>query len=396
MQILNLSANVAQSAIRRMLLYVLFLVGVSCYQSAAFAGSACIPFGYGTNAGASPETRFLATGAVAVKKLLYQRTWTPPLSTTDCITDPNASFFIAPDFSGTIFNTIYGRTATAVANGVQIEFEANDDATAFGINEPLFTIKYTTTMVCGNGGGLTVAPDSTRAGFVISGINSSGCDGNYLVTYDIKVWQAATTTFPSVTKSKQMGERGFREIHEMRHGSGAKAYIRGAPLNNSDKHTFVTHIGCTVSIPSGSSISLPNTSLANIANNPGLSARYFDVTLTNCQGGNVAPPLGVRLTWRFVSVDPNDTKLMTNSDARPSAAKNIGLRMYIVGASGFSRPVTHQLPLNSFYSLPTDPSSIVTIRHFVQYDLTLDGVADRATVQPGQFSAQAQLFVQYQ
>jgi hypothetical protein len=396
MQLLHLSAKQAPAAMRRMLFYVLFWVLGSSYQGAAFAGNACMPFGYGTGAGSSPVTSFIATRQVSTKKLLFQRTWTPPLSTTACIADTNASFFIAPDFSGTIFNTNYRRVATQITNGVQIEFEANDDATVFGISQPLFTIKYTTTMVCGRSGVLTVAADSTGTGFIISGINSrAGCDGNYLVTYDIQVWQAATTSFPSLTTSAVLGGPGFKEFHEMRDDRGNKAFGRSGSLGNSMNNSFVANVGCTVSIDN-SSITLPTTTVANIRNNPGLSTSYFDITLKNCQGGNLNPPLGVMLTWRFMSVHPSDATLLTNGDTSSAAAKNIALKMFWIGPARVNRIITHQLPISSGYSLPTDSSSVLTIRHFVQYDLTPEGRADNSIVQPGRFAGQAQLFVQYQ
>jgi len=363
------------------------------FHGAAVAadGTACMPWGYGVNAGALPLTNsFVATARVSTKKLLYQRTWIPPQSTQDCTIDENVRFFIYPDFSGTIFATKYRRRAEGTGNEVKVIFESDDDQTGFGINETLFTIVYTTTMAC-SAGAMSVSPDPTNRGFIIYGINArAGCNGNYVVTYDIQVWQAATASFPSKVKSQILGGQGFRQLHVLQDSAGVRIYSRGGILNNSQTYSLVAKVGCSVSIAS-STIALPTYLVPSILNNPGGSATPFDVKLENCQSGSGTP--GVWLTWRFIAVHPTDSTMLLNSESGASPAKNIALNLYFYDQNSVKKIISHQLPLNTGYRLDS-PSKV--LRHSAQYVVTPEGQADNNSIQPGKFSGQAQLFVQYQ
>jgi type 1 fimbria pilin len=393
MQICCLCTFLTNWAPSRVVYCLLLLLGTVGFHGAALAanGEACMPFGYGTNAGTLPSTNsFVATTRVSTKKLLYQRTWTPTQSNVGCTTDENARFFIYPDFSGTIFKNPYRRRAEGSGNQVKVIFESDDDQTGFGINESLFTLIYTTTMACSSGG-LSVMPDQDNRGFVIYGINSrTRCNGNYVVTYDIQVWQAATTSFPSMGMSQTLGVPGFKQQHYLQDGTGAKIYSRGGTLIGSETYSFVAKVGCSVSI-SSSSITLPTYRIPSILDNPSGSATPFEVSLTNCQTGSGAP--SVWLTWRFTAAHPTDSKALLNSDSGSSPARNIALNMYFVDQNSIKKPISHQVPLDTGYKLDS-PSKV--LRHFVQYGVTPEGRADKQSIQPGRLSGQAQLFVQYQ
>ena len=360
----------------------------------SLAATACIPYGYGTTPSPTPLTTFAATAKLDTKKLLYQRSWTSALG-PECTQDPRARFFVAPDFSGTNFR-VANRQSASVAQGVKISFEALDDASKFGITEALFSIVYTATIVCTNGAPLGVAPDSTGTGFVITGINAEGgCAGKYVVTYDIQVWQVPTQTFPTGARFVILGGFGFRLVNELQTETGGQLVARSGTLANSPFFRFVANVGCVVSVPS-TSISLPDTTLDSIKNPAPTNRTYFDVTLANCQGGSNSAPLAVMLIWRFSAPHPSDATLMVNGDTTSDAAKNVALRMFVLGLDSSVKPIEHQVPVDSGRKLPRDAGGPMVLRHFVQYALTPEGQADANVLSAGKFSGQAQLFVQYQ
>ena len=359
------------------------------------AGTACIPYGYGTTPSATPVITFAAMAKVDTKKLLYQRNWISALVQTECTQDANARLYMAPDFSAPYFRVV-NRQSASVSQGVKISFEALDDASKFRIPEALFSIVYTTTIVCTNGAPLGVAPDSTGAGFVITGINAEGgCAGKYVVTYDIQVWQVPTQTFPTGATFVTLGGLGFRLVNELQTETGGLLFARSGALANSSFFRLVANVGCVVSVPS-TSISLPDTTLDSIKNPAPTNRTYFDVTLANCQGGSNSAPLAVMLIWRFSAPHPSDATLMVNGDTTSDAAKNVALRMFVLGLDSSVKPIEHQVPVDSGRKLPRDAGGPMVLRHFVQYALTPEGQADANVLSAGKFSGQAQLFVQYQ
>lgn len=370
---------------------MLLLCCLPSLQAQAQVTSACMPFGFGTLAGRSPVTSFAAEGIVSTRKLLYQRAWTPPLSRYDCITDPDAKLSLTPELSGT--NFVFARKSFfMLRNGVKVVLESDDDKSALGISESLFTIAYSTTITCNNGNPLAV--EDVPIGYIVKGINAPmGCAGDFVVTYDISVWQAATSVFPSQFKSFTLGGVGFAQRHQMQYGNGVNAYSRGGSLNNSPSFVFLVKIGCTVSIDNAN-INLPTLTVNNLKNNPETSATYFNVRLRNCSSGDGAARR-IFLTWRFLTVHPRDWTLMVNSATSPNDGKNFGLKMFYQYSSS-TGAITHQLPVGTGVALPSTNVEILTLRHFVQYALTPEALLDPSIITPGRFSAQAQLFVQYQ
>lgn len=401
MQIWLLCTFLTNSATRRVLCCLLLLLGTVGFHSAALAanGEACMPWGFGVNNGSPPSSNFTAKGPVTTQIVRYRYAWQPPLPQTgdNCIRDSDASLYIYPDFSGTFFNAGYSSQANLVTNGVELIFEAYDDKTKFGISQSLFSIKYTTTIVC-PGGALTLLKQGF--GYLISGINSpapAGCNGNYVVTYDIQVLQAPTTQFPTTTKSVQL-TGGFKQYHELRDKTGNRFKFRAAILDNSNLDNFVTQVACTVDV-SSTNITLPNYSTSNIVSNPSGSATPFTVNLRNCIGGGTSAP-SVFVYWRFNPLHTSNSAMLANSDTTASGAKNIALSMYYVDQAQANKQISHQQRLDTGYKLPSDTSNTVSLRHYVQYVVTPEGqtsgVADGSKIQGGKFSGQAQLFVQYQ
>lgn len=372
---------------------VVVLAVLACKST--LAGTACIPYGYGTTPSPTPVITFAAMAKVDTKKLLYQRNWISALVQTECTQDANARLYMAPDFSAPYFRVV-NRQSASVSQGVKISFEALDDASQFRIPEALFSIVYTTTIVCTNGAPLGVARDSTGAGFVITGINAEGgCAGKYVVTYDIQVWQVPTQTFPTGATFVTLGGRGFRLVNELQTETGGLWFARSGALANSSSFNFVANVGCDVRVPS-TSISLPDTTLDSIKNPVPTTRTYFDVILSNCQGGSQSNKRPVMVTWRFSATHPSDPTLMMNGDTTSDAAKNIALKMFVLGLDSSVKPIEHQVPVDSGRRLPLNAGSQTVLRHFVQYALTPEGQADANVLSAGKFSGQAQLFVQYQ
>ncbi len=315
----------------------------------------------------------------------------PLTGSSNCFQDADASLLIYPDFNNTIFNTAYVSQAKTIPNGVELIFEAYDDKTNFGISEPLFSIKYITTLVCATGSpSVTRTSNGNHGAYVISGIGSvNGCNGNYTVSYEVQALQAATLQFPSATQTVRLGT-GFKQYHALVSGQGGRKFSRAGILDNSDADNFVIQVPCSVSI-SNNTITLPTYLIPGILNNPSGSATPFEIKLDNCQNGSGTP--SVWLTWRFTSVHPTDPKALLNSDSSSSPARNIALNMYFVDQNSIKKLISHQVPLDTGYKLDS-PSK--ALRHFVQYVVTPEGQADNNSIQPGRFSGQAQLFVQYQ
>jgi type 1 fimbria pilin len=85
--------------------------------------------------------------------------------------------------------------------------------------------------------------------------------------------------------------------------------------------------------------------------------------------------------------------MLLNSESGASPAKNIAINLYFYNQNSVKKIISHQLPLNTGYRLDS-PSKV--LRHSAQYVVTPEGQADNNSIQPGKFSGQAQLFVQYQ
>lgn len=302
----------------------------------AQAGSVCRPAGF-SSFNAIPSLLKLQRG-IGSNLLLYTQTVNDRKTTSGCTTSTAAelrfqhlsdALFLATDsvagFNATM-NLIDIRP-TYLKIGYELRTETGD-ALSVSASPYSLLVDYFIEVSCAAGGLGAARVAGTDDEVRITGINGSSCQGNYTITYTIKIYQNSAAGLKTVYADTTgvIGFRGLRTRPTIYSDPSTSLNTNVTTIPGSDNLNFQIGISCTYGL---SSTTVDLGVLNNFAIYQGTATSTpFTISTTGCTnttGGTRSH--GMYIFWGFSAADPSDSTILTNALSGANAATNVGVKI---------------------------------------------------------------------
>ena len=302
-----------------------FLLMIFSTSVFAINGSACLPSGFNSFGGFSPNVISLKS-KISADVVLSMQTATDVMTNKTCTTNTNAelsfSFLVNDIFLdsdsayawSTSFNVL-NNTPTAVRLGYELRSKTGDIFSLSGSAYSLY-VDYYIDVYCSGGLSVTLLSNGTEAR--IKGVNSAACNGNYTISYTVKIMQNSAGNLKSnyVNTTTRLGFRARTGLYSGTTQVGTLLTM----IPSSDTTVFQSSISCTYSL-SSSTVNLGKYSNVQLFQNIATQTS-FNINATSCNNTH-----GLYVYWTFSAVDPNDSSILSNTSTSASVASNVGAQI---------------------------------------------------------------------